>query len=72
MNKRKYSYTELGMLLGIFLGGGLGTIMFAMTSEAIYFGLVGVGLALGLGLGASFDRARRSNEDGEEDSGHER
>jgi hypothetical protein len=48
------------MLLGLFIGAGLATIMFATTGEAIYFGLVGVGLALGLGLGAALDGEPRS------------
>jgi hypothetical protein len=58
MNERKYSYAQLGMLLGIFVGGGLATILFSTTGEAMYFGLIGVGLALGLGLGAGLDRSR--------------
>jgi hypothetical protein len=65
MSKRTYSYTELGMLLGLFVGGGLAIIMFATTGEAIYFGIVGVGLALGLGLGAAFEGKRRVEEQGE-------
>jgi hypothetical protein len=62
MNKRRYSYTELGMLLGIFIGAGLATIMATSTGEASYYGLLGVGLALGLALGAAFDGAKRSND----------
>jgi len=58
MNQRKYTYAQLGMLFGIFVGGGLATILFATTGEAIYFGLIGVGLAMGLGLGAGLDRMR--------------
>lgn len=67
MKNRRYSYTELGMLLGLFVGGGLATILFVTTGEAVYFAMVGVGLALGLGLGAAFDGANRSanrSEDG--------
>jgi len=62
-NDRRYSTTTWGMLLGLFIGAGLATIMFATTGEAIYFGLVGVGLALGLGLGAAIDRAPRSEQE---------
>jgi len=57
---RRYSATTWGMLLGLFVGAGLATILFATTGEATYFGLVGVGLALGLGLGAAYDRAPQS------------
>ena len=60
MRDRKYGYSELGMLLGLFVGGGLATILFATTGKATYFAIVGIGLALGLGLGAAFDRARSS------------
>lgn len=62
MKRRRYSYTELGMLLGLFVGGGLATIMFATTGNAVYFALVGIGLALGLGLGAAFEGGRRQRE----------
>lgn len=66
MKQRRYSYTELGMLLGIFAGGGLATILFATTGNVVYFALVGIGLALGLGLGAAFEgsRQQRENESG--------
>lgn len=62
MKHRRYSYTEWGMLLGLFVGGGLATILFVTTGQAVYFAIVGIGLALGLGLGAAFDGARRSEQ----------
>ena len=68
MKARTYGYTEMGMLLGLFVGGGLATILFVTTGDAIYFGLPGIGLALGLGLGAAFDGAQRSTQE----SNHER
>ena len=60
MMVRRISYTELGMLLGLFAGGGLATILFVTTGKAVYFALVGIGLAVGLGLGAAFDGSQRS------------
>lgn len=57
---RRISYAELGMLLGLFAGGGLATILFVTTGKAVYFALVGIGLAVGLGLGAAFDGSQRS------------
>ena len=63
MKNHKYSYTEWGMLLGVFVGGGLATIMFVKTGEFSYFGLLGIGLALGVGLGAAFDGPRRSAQE---------
>jgi hypothetical protein len=62
MNERKYSYAQLGMLIGIFVGGGLATVLFVTTGEATYFGLMGVCLALGLGLGAAFDRTKAQQQ----------
>jgi hypothetical protein len=64
MKARTYGYTEVGMLLGLFVGGGLATILFVTTGEAIYFGLLGIGLALGLALGAAFDGKQRSAQKG--------
>lgn len=61
MNDQKNKYARLGMLMGIFVGGGLATILLATTSQAIYLGIVGVGLALGLLLGAGYDRFRNEN-----------
>lgn len=63
MNKRKLSYTESGMLLGLLIGSGLASVLFIITGEATYFGIAGVGLALGLGLGAAFDGAQRSERE---------
>jgi hypothetical protein len=62
MKDRRYSYTELGMLLGLFVGGGLATILFVTTGNVVYFALVGMGLALGLALGAAFDGGRRQGQ----------
>jgi hypothetical protein len=59
MEERKHNYTEVGMLLGISVGGGLAAILFAATGRAVYFAIVGIGLALGLGLGAALDGAQR-------------
>lgn len=71
MNQRKYSYAQLGMLFGLFVGGGLGTILFATTGNPVYFAIVGIGLALGLGLGAAYDTSTRSAREGERGSSEE-
>ena len=67
-SRRNISPTEMGMLLGILIGGGLASIMFIATKEVFYFGLLGVGLALGLGLGAAFDGARPSADESQDRS----
>ena len=58
MEKRQPSYSELGMLLGIFVGGGLATILAATTGNPVYYVFVGISLALGLSLGAAFGGRR--------------
>ncbi len=55
---RQTNCTALGMLMGIAVGGGLGVILFAITSQALWLALGGVGVGIGLSLGAGLDRAR--------------
>ena len=61
MRNHRYSYAELGTLLGLFAGGGLATILVGTTGSPIYYAFIGIGLALGLGLGAAFDGQIRAN-----------
>jgi hypothetical protein len=56
MEKRKYTFTQLGMLFGIFIGGGIGILLFAFTNNPIYISATGVGLVIGLLIGAAKDR----------------
>jgi uncharacterized membrane protein YgaE (UPF0421/DUF939 family) len=51
-------YTSLGMLLGIAVGAGIGVIAFALTGQALYLSITGVGLVIGLILGRGLDNAR--------------
>jgi hypothetical protein len=60
MEKRKHTYTQLGMLFGIFIGGGLGVLLFIMTGNAVYFAVAGAGAAIGLVLGAGMDKYKQS------------
>jgi hypothetical protein len=62
MDNKKYSWTELGMLLGIVVGSGLATILFATTGRAEMFVIAGAGTAIGLILGAGYERTQRSQE----------
>ena len=63
MEKLKPTYTQLGMMLGIFIGGGIGTLLFVFTQNALYFTVTGLGLALGLIIGASVDRSKETHPD---------
>lgn len=46
--------------IGIVAGGAVGVLMFALTGQLWWFGLVGVGLVLGAGMESS----RRSRKGG--------
>ena len=59
MEKRKYSHTQLGMLFGIFIGGGIGILLFVFTNNPIYISATGVGLVIGLLIGAAKDRQEK-------------
>lgn len=60
MEKRENSYTQLGMLFGIFIGGGIGVLLFVFTGNPIYISAAGVGLVIGLLIGAAKDRQREN------------
>jgi hypothetical protein len=49
------------MLFGIFIGGGLGVVLFATTMNAVYLAIAGAGAAIGLVLGAGIDKSRGSS-----------
>ena len=63
MSEKKYNYTQLGMLFGIIIGGGIGVLLFVFTNNALYFTVTGVGLVIGLILGAGFDRQKENQKD---------
>ena len=56
MEKRTYTYAQLGMLFGIVVGGGLGVVLFASSGNAVYIAIAGAGAAIGLVLGAAMDK----------------
>lgn len=58
-SKGRPSYAALGMLFGTAIGGGIGVILFALTQQAVYIAIAGVGTAVGLVLGAGVDRAKQ-------------
>jgi len=63
MEKRKYTYTQLGMLFGIFIGGGVGVLLFVFTNNPIYFTVIGLGLVIGLLIGTAKDRQIEQDQD---------
>lgn len=63
MEKRTYTYAQLGMLFGIFAGTGLGVVMFAATGEVLFIILSGAGAAVGLVIGAGFDSFYREKSE---------
>jgi CDP-diglyceride synthetase len=58
MAEKKTSYTQLGMLFGIIIGGGIGVLLFVFTNNPLYFTGAGLGLVIGLILGAGYDRQK--------------
>lgn len=68
MDKKKVSYTALGMLFGTFIGSGIGILLLAMTGEALYLIIAGLGTALGLIFGAGLDRSKNDKAHSEEKS----
>jgi len=55
---KKYSYTELGMLFGMFIGSGIGITACTITNNALFHTVTGLGIILGLGIGSSLDKRR--------------
>ncbi len=55
MEGRKYRFSEIGMLMGLLIGGAAGAIMFIITGDVFYFVLLSSGLALGIGIGSAYD-----------------
>lgn len=53
---KKTSRTATGMMFGLWIGAGLGVLLFAFTQNVLWIGLAGVGVALGLGIGAASER----------------
>ncbi len=62
-NIRKYSYVELGMLFGMFIGIGIGITAFSFTGDAQSFTLTGIGIIFGLGIGAVLDKRQKKKRD---------
>ena len=52
----KTTPTQVGMMFGLWIGAGVGSLLFALTMNALWFVLAGVGVALGLGIGAARER----------------
>ena len=57
----KYSYTELGIIFGMFIGSGIGITAFAITNNALFHTVTGFGIILGLGTGSLLDKRRRQS-----------
>ncbi len=56
---KKYSYTELGMLFGLFIGSGIGVTACTITNNALFHTVAGFGILHGLGIGSLLDKRRR-------------
>jgi len=63
MKDKKYNYTQLGMLFGIFIGGAIGVLLFVFTEDPLTFTITGIGLVIGLIIGAAKDRQEKTDQD---------
>lgn len=63
MEKRKYTFAQLGMLFGIFIGGGVGVWLFIFTENPIFFSVTGLGLVIGLLIGTAKDRQLEQDQE---------
>ena len=63
MEKSKPTYTQLGMMFGIIIGGGIGVLLFVFTQNALYFTVIGIGLVLGLIIGAGMERNKEPHQE---------
>jgi len=61
---KKYSYTEIGMLFGMFIGSGIGVTAFASTNNALFFTVPGFGVIFGLGIGSLLDKNKVADKNG--------
>ena len=52
---RDYSFSELGMLAGIAVGGAIAVIGFSISGNALFFIAAGFGTAAGLIIGKAAD-----------------
>ena len=58
---KKYSFTEFGMIFGMFIGSGIGITAFAITNNALFHTVTGFGIILGLGTGSLLDKRMRQS-----------
>jgi hypothetical protein len=56
---KKYSYIELGMVFGMFIGSGIGLVAFIITKNASFLIIPIWGVFLGLVIGSLLDKRRK-------------
>lgn len=59
MRNRQYTKAELGLVSGTLVGASIGVLLMALTGDAIWLTVTGVGIALGYGIGATMDAGDR-------------
>jgi hypothetical protein len=55
-NEKVSTKAQLGMMVGLILGMGVGVSLFTITEDPLWLSFAGVGIALGLGIGAHMDK----------------
>lgn len=56
-----YNFTEIGMLVGAAIGGGLSVIGFTIWNSTAAFGFALIGIALGVLMGSLIDKRFMKN-----------
>jgi uncharacterized membrane protein len=58
---KDYTYKEIGMLLGVGIGGAIAVAGFYISSNALFFTFALIGIALGIYFGNIIDKRRSIN-----------
>lgn len=61
--RQKARPAAIGMMFGMWIGGGIGLLAYAVTQDPIWFTLTGLGVAFGLGIGAEVEKRRADAPD---------
>ncbi len=59
---KDYTCTEIGMLMGAAVGGGLSLLCFIVSNNSLSFLVAGIGIAIGIITGSMMDRSKKRQE----------
>jgi uncharacterized membrane protein YgaE (UPF0421/DUF939 family) len=59
---KDYTCTEIGMLVGAAIGGGLSLLCFIVSNNSLSFLIAGVGIVIGIAAGSMADKSKRRQD----------